>query len=82
MAINKEDVIKLFEQLPEKEKQSTFDYMQYLSIKDRPDWNEIAKLDPDDIPLSDEEVQQLKANEGFISGEEAKRELNLKVDLP
>ena len=82
MAINKEDVIELFEQLPEKEKQSAFDYMQYLSIRDRPDWNEIAQLDPDDIPLSDEELQQLNANEGFISGEEAKREFNLKVDLP
>lgn len=82
MAINKEDVIKLFELLPEKEKQSAFDYMQYLAIRDRPDWNEIAQLDPDDIPLSDEEVEQLNANEGFVSGEEAKREFNLKIDLP
>jgi hypothetical protein len=56
--------------------------MQYLSIRDRPDWNEIAQLDPDDIPLCDEEVQQLNANEGFISGKEAKSEFSLKVDLP
>lgn len=82
MAINNEDVIALFEQLSEKEKQSAFDYIQYLSIRNRPDWNEIALLDPDDIPLSDEELQQLNANEGFISGEEANREFNLKVDLP
>jgi hypothetical protein len=65
MAINKEDVIKLFEQLPEKEKQSAFDYMQYLTIRDRPDWTEIAQFEPDDIPLSDEEVQQLNAKEGM-----------------
>lgn len=82
MSINKEDVINLFEKLPENAKQSAFDYMQYLSIRDRPDWNEIARLDPDDVPLSDEELQQLNANEGFITGEEAKREYNLKVDLP
>ena len=82
MAISKEDIVKLFEQLPEKEKQSAFDYLQYLTIKDRPDWNEIAQLDPDEIPLSDEEVQQLNANEGYISGEEAERECNLKVILP
>ena len=82
MAINKEEVIELFEQLAEKERRSAFDYMQYLSIRDRPDWNEIAQLDPDEIPLNDEEVQQLNANEGLISGEEAKHEFNLKVDLP
>ncbi len=82
MAINKEDLIKLFEQLPEREMQSAFDYIRYLSLKDRPDWNQIAQLDADDIPLSDEELQQLKADEGFITGREANREFNLKVDLP
>jgi hypothetical protein len=82
MAINNEDVIKLFEQLPEKAKQSAFDYIQYLSVKDRPDWNEIAQLDPDDTPLSDEEMLQLNSDEGFVTGGEAKREFNLKVDLP
>ncbi len=82
MAVNKEDVMKLFDQLPEKEKQSAFDYIQFLAIKDRPDWNEIAQLEPDDIPLSDEELQQLNANEGYITGSEANHEFKLKVDLP
>jgi len=82
MAINNEDIIRLFERLPEKVKQSAFDYMQYLFVQDRPDWNEISRIDPDDIPLSEEETQQLNNDEGFVTGEEAKREFNLKIDLP
>lgn len=82
MAIKKEDVIRLFEQLPEKSKQSAFDYIQYLYVQDRPDWDDISKSDPDDTPLSEEELQQLGADEGFVTGEEAKREFNLKTDLP
>ncbi len=35
-----------------------------------------------DEPLSDEEMRQLKASTEFVSGEEAKREFGLKVDLP
>lgn len=82
MAINNEDIIRLFERLPEKAKQSAFDYMQYLFVQDRPDWNEISRIDPDDIPFSEEETQQLNNDEGFVTGEEAKREFNLKIDLP
>jgi hypothetical protein len=54
MAINNDDLINLFKQLPEKAKQSAFDYMQFLSVQDRLDWNEIAQLDPDETPLSEE----------------------------
>lgn len=82
MSISKEEILRLFEQLPEKAKQSAFDYIQFLSIRHRPDWNEIAQLDPDDIPLSEEEEQQLHADEGFVTGEEARREFKLEIDLP
>lgn len=82
MAVNKEEAIKLFEQLPESAQQSAFDFMKYLSDRDRPDWEEIAQLEPDQIPLSEEEERQLKAREGFITGEDAKREFNLQADLP
>lgn len=82
MAINKEDAIKLFELLPEKEKQSALDYIQYLFLRGRPDWDVITQLDPDAIPLNDAEVQQLNANEGFLSGQEANCEFDFKVDLP
>lgn len=45
-------------------------------------WDEISRLEPDNEPLSDEELRQLKALTEFVSGEEAKREFGLQVDLP
>lgn len=48
MAINKDDVLKLFEQLPDSAQRSAYDYLQYLSIKHkRLDWNEIELLPSD-----------------------------------
>lgn len=81
MAINKEAVVRLFEQLPETAQQSAFDYLQFLSTQhSRLDWNDIAKLEPDDEPLSDEEKRQLDSQSGFISWEEAMHELDLPTD--
>lgn len=81
MAINKEAVIRLFEQLPETAQQSAFDFLQFLSTQHRRnDWNDIAKLEPDGEPLSDEEKRQLESQSGFMSWEEAMRELDLPVD--
>jgi hypothetical protein len=81
MAINKEAVIRLFEQLPETAQQSALDYLQFLSKQhSRLDWNDIAKLDPDDEPLSDEETKQLDSKLGFMSWEEAMNELDLPTD--
>jgi hypothetical protein len=82
MAVRKEDMIKLFELLSEDAKQSAYDYLQFLSIcRWRADWDEIARMEPDDIPLSEEEERQLKSNSGFVSWEEAMRELNLSTDV-
>jgi hypothetical protein len=82
MTVRKEDMIKLFELLSEDAKQSAYDYLQFLSICClRADWNEIAQMEPDDIPLSEEEERQLKSNSGFVSWEEAMRELNLSTDV-
>jgi ribonucleotide reductase alpha subunit len=78
MTVRKEDMIKLFELLSEDAKQSAYDYLQFLSIcRRRADWGEIVRMEPDDIPLSEEEERQLKNNAGFVSWEEAMRELNL-----
>ena len=71
MAVDKHDLIKLIERLPNEANQSAFDYLNYLSICHRPDWNEIALMEPDDIPLSAEEEQQMKDSTEFISWEEA-----------
>lgn len=81
MAVDKQEVLKLFEQLPETAQQSAYDYLQYLSSKHyRPDWDSIEKLEPDEIPLSEEEQRQLNSTDGFLSWEEAMHELNLSTD--
>jgi len=81
VAINKHDLIKLIELLPNEANQSAFDFLKYLSIRHRPDWDEIALMEPDDIPLSVEEERQLRERSEFISWEEAMDELNLPVDI-
>lgn len=45
-------------------------------------WDEIEKLEPDNKPLSEEEKRQLTSPREYITGEEAKREFGLQVDLP
>jgi hypothetical protein len=56
--------------------------MQYLSTKQNQlDWDEIAKLEPDAAPLSEEEERQLNSESGFMSWEEAMNELNLPTDI-
>lgn len=59
MAISKRELIKLIELLPDDANQSAYDYLKYLSIRHRPDRDEIAQME-DDIPLSEEEERQLK----------------------
>lgn len=66
MAISKQELIKLIELLPDDASQSAYDYLKYLSISHRPDWDEIARMEPDDVPLSEEEERQLKSNRGDI----------------
>jgi len=81
MAISKRELIKLIELLPDDANQSAYDYLKYLSIQHRPDWDEIAQIVPDDVPLSEEEERQLKSRSGFMSWEEAMGELNLPTDI-
>lgn len=81
MAVSKDDVLKLFEQLPDTAQQSVFDYLQYLSERQhRPDWDDIAKMNSDEMPLSEEEQRQLDSKSGFMSWEEAMNELDLPTD--
>lgn len=83
MAISNDDLIKLVKLLPEHAKQSAYDYLQFLAIRHtRPDWSEIDKIKPDDEPLTDEELRQMKSDAGYVTGKEAKREFGLQVDLP
>ncbi|MCG9969697.1 hypothetical protein L9W92_16975 [Pelotomaculum terephthalicicum JT] len=51
-------------------------------IKKPAGWKKIDKAKPDDDPLTEEELRQLNSNAGYVTGEEAKREFGLQVDLP
>ena len=81
MAISTRDLIELVGVLPEDVKQSAYDYLQFLLLRHpRPDWDEIDRMEPDQLPLSEEEERQLSSNSGFISWEDATRELGLSTD--
>ncbi|EHQ89586.1 hypothetical protein [Desulfosporosinus youngiae] len=82
MAISNDDLLKLVKILPEEAKQSAYDYLKYLTIGHRrPDWDEIDLMEPDDIPLSEEEERQMNNNTEFVSWEDAMHELNLPTDI-
>jgi hypothetical protein len=81
MAISNDELVDMVKKLPQSAKKSAYDYLKYLTISHtRPNWDEIMELDPEDIPLSEEEERQLKSNSEFVSWEEAINELNLPTD--
>jgi hypothetical protein len=78
VAINNEEFFKLIKGLPEDAKKSAYDYLRYLFYThSRPDWHEIREMEPENIPLSEEEERRLKNNSELVSWEDVKRELNL-----
>lgn len=85
MVVRKDDLHHLIDQLQEPDQKTAFDFLQYLVERSegKPlSWEEIDRQEPDDEPLSEEELRQLKSDTGYISGEEAKVEFGLQVDLP
>ncbi len=83
ISISNDDLYKLVNILLEETKQSAYDYLRFLAIGNvRPDWDEIMKMEPDDIPLSAEEKKQLQSNNNkFMSLEDAIKGLNLQSTL-
>jgi len=86
MAIRKEDLYKMVESLSAEDKKAAFDFMEFLierSKNKKPEsWQKIDELEGDNDPLTEEERKQLESKDGYISGEDAKREFGLQVDLP
>ena len=85
MVVRKEDLHNLIERLTEPDQKIVFDFLQNLIDRSNHkslSWDEIDKLQPDDEPLSQEALQQLNSTAGYVSGEAAKREFRLHVDLP
>ncbi|WP_416150696.1 hypothetical protein ACM26V_06940 [Salipaludibacillus sp. HK11] len=86
MAIRKEDLYKMVESLSAEDKKAAFDFMEFLverSKNKKPEsWQKIDELESDNDPLTEEELKQLESKDGYFSGEDAKREFGLQVDLP
>ena len=86
MAIRKEDLFKMVDSLNNEDKKAAFDFIQFLierSKNNKPKiWEEIDQSESENEPLTEDELQQLESDEGYISGEDAKREFGLQVDLP
>lgn len=86
MAIRKEDLYRMVESLSNEDKKAAFDFLEFLierSKKKKPkSWEDIDELESDSEPLTEEELKQLESKEGYISGEDAKREFGLQIDLP
>ena len=85
MVVRKEDIHILIDHLQEYDQKTAFDFLQYLierSKRKPAGWAEIDQAEPDDEPLTEEELRQLNSDAGYVTGEEAKREFDLQVDLP
>ncbi len=85
MVVRKDDIHNLVERLQEHDQKTAFDFLQYLidRSQEKPaGWAEIDQAEPDDEPLTEEELRQLNSDAGYVTGEEAKREFELQVDLP
>ncbi len=86
VAVRKEDLYRMVESLSNEDKKAAFDFIEFLverSKNKKPQsWQDIDELDSDGEPLTDEEREQLESEEGYVSGEDAKREFGLQVDLP
>ncbi|MFD3449508.1 hypothetical protein ACFDTO_33555 [Microbacteriaceae bacterium 4G12] len=85
MAIRKEELHRLIDNLDQQDTKTAFDFLEFLvkRSKKKPEyWEQVDKEESDHNPLSKEELEQLNSEEGYVSGEEGKREFGLQVDLP
>ncbi|MEC2905163.1 hypothetical protein P9Z60_32030, partial [Bacillus cereus] len=76
---------RLIDCLGHQDEKAAFDFLEFLvqrSKKKPNDWEKIDIADSDDEPLSKQELEQLNSEEGYVSGEDAKREFGLQIDLP
>ena len=85
MAIRKDELHQLIDRLDRQNEKEAFDFLEIFvqhSKKKPNDWEKIDMADPDHEPLSTQEIEQLNSEEGYVSGEDAKRGFGLQIDLP
>lgn len=77
-AVTKKDLYRLIDQLPENYAEKAFNILRSLIDKQIDDaiidyFNALEQAEPDDLELSESELEQLQCNE-YISWDEFKRE--------
>ncbi|PHD59070.1 hypothetical protein COF61_22420 [Bacillus toyonensis] len=85
MAIRKEELYRLVDHLDQQDEKAAFDFLEFLVQRSKiksENWEQIDMADPDHEPLSTQELEQLHSEEGYVSGEDGKREFGLQIDLP
>jgi hypothetical protein len=79
------DLNRLYNQLPKQTQKNIIDYLEFLVQKNKSTdllkatWNDIPEVDE---PLTAEEEKILQEKGEYLTGEEAKREFKLQIDLP
>lgn len=83
MSVKKEDIYYLVEQLNENDQKTAYDFLDYLINRSHKSafWDMFDKNNPDDDPLSEEEIKQLKSTSGYVTWEEGKREFQIPIAL-
>lgn len=85
MAIRKEDLYRLVDNLDQQDTKAAYDFLEFLvkrSKENSKNWEPIDKFEPDPHPLSIQEWEQFNSPEGYVTGESGKRAFNLQADLP
>jgi hypothetical protein len=85
MAIRKKDLYHLVDRLDQQDEKVAFDFLEFLiqRSKKKPEyWEKIDKAEPDNDPLSKQELEQLNSSNGYVSGKDGKHEFGLQIDLP
>jgi hypothetical protein len=86
MSIRKEDLFEMVEALSDEDRKAAFDFMEFLKERSQnkkpKSWKKIDEIESDKESLNKEEREQYESEEGYISGEDAKREFGIEVDLP
>jgi hypothetical protein len=75
---------RLYNQLPKQTQKNVIDYLEFLVQKNKSTdlkaiWDNIPEVDE---PLTAEEEKILQEEGEYLTGEEAKREFKLRIDLP
>lgn len=78
MSIRKKELHEMIDRLDQSNEKSAYDFLKFLteySYKDY--WDEIKNREPDDEPLSEEELEQLKGEKDYTPWEKVKNEFQL-----